>query len=165
MKMPVILVALSMLIAVGGECGAGVYSYSDSRRAVSFVDDASKEPGEQSTQLKSGGLQANVNGLNSARKGIEFAANEPGQTSSKNTSARADIEVFVTSWCGYCRKMLGFLREKGIPFTVHDIERDNSAARVYRELGGTGVPVVRVGSHVVHGYNPEAVMEYYNEGK
>jgi len=91
--------------------------------------------------------------------------NEPGQTVSKNTNARADIEVFVTSWCGYCRKMLGFLQEKGIPFTVHDIEKDSNASRAYRELGGNGVPVVRVGSHVVHGYNPEAVMEYYNEGK
>jgi glutaredoxin len=98
-------------------------------------------------------------------RGGGVAANEPGQTVSKNTYAGADIEVFVTSWCGYCRKMLGFLREKGIPFTVHDIEKDSNAAQAYRELGGNGVPVLRIGSHVVHGYNPEAVMEYYNEGK
>jgi glutaredoxin len=98
-------------------------------------------------------------------RGGGVAGNEPGQTVSKNAYGRADIEVFVTSWCGYCRKMLGFLREKGIPFTVHDIEKDSSAARAYRELGGNGVPVVKVGSHLVHGYNPEAVMEYYNEGK
>jgi glutaredoxin len=165
MKMPVTLVALSMLIAAGGECSGGVYSYSDSRGALNFVDDASKVPKEYPTRLKSGGLLANANGLDSARKRVEVAANEPGQTFSKNTSARADVEVFVTSWCGYCRKMLGFLQEKGIPFTVRDIERDNNAARAYRELGGNGVPVVRVGSHVVHGYNPEAVMEYCNEGK
>jgi glutaredoxin len=99
------------------------------------------------------------------RVGVVVAGNEPGQTLSKNTHAGADIEVFVTSWCGYCRKMLGFLREKGIPFTVHDIEKDSSAAQAYRELGGNGVPVVRVGSHIVHGYNPDAVMEYYNERK
>jgi glutaredoxin len=98
-------------------------------------------------------------------RGGGVATNEPGQTVSKNTNARADIEVFVTSWCVYCRKMIGFLREKGIPFTAHDIEKDSNAARAYRELGGNGVPVVRIGSHVVHGYNPEAVMEYYNEGK
>ena len=36
---------------------------------------------------------------------------------------------------------------------------------VYRELKGRGVPVVRIGSHVVHGYSPEAVMAYYNGGK
>jgi glutaredoxin len=99
------------------------------------------------------------------RGGVVVAGNEPGQTVSKNANARADIEVFVTSWCGYCRKMIGFLRERGIPLTVHDIEKDSNAAQAYRELGGNGVPVVRVGSHVVHGYNPEAVMEYYNEGK
>jgi hypothetical protein len=28
-------------------------------------------------------------------------------------------------------------------------------------MGGGGVPVVRVGSNVVHGYNPDAVMSYF----
>jgi len=161
----VTLVALTMLIVAVGDCRGEVYDYSDSRGALNFVDDSSKVPKEYPNQLKSRGLQAIVNVMDSTRKRVEVAANESGQTVSKNTNARADIEVFVTSWCGYCRKMLGFLQEKGIPFTVHDIERDSNAARAYRELGGNGVPVVRVGSHVVHGYNPEAVMEYYNEGK
>lgn len=111
------------------------------------------------------GFQGNVDVMDPIPDRIVVAGNESGQHLSKNAYTRADIEVFVTSWCGYCRKMLGFLRDKGIPFTVHDIEKDSDAARTYRELGGSGVPVVRVGSHVVHGYNPEAVMEYYNEGK
>ena len=80
-------------------------------------------------------------------------------------SGSANVEVFITSWCGYCKKMVRFLNEKGIPYTAYDIEKDSAAARTYRELGGNGVPVVRVGSHVVHGYSPEAVMSYYNGGK
>jgi glutaredoxin len=111
------------------------------------------------------GLQENVNIMETALDWVAVAGDGPGQDPAKIAHGRADIEVFVTSWCGYCRKMIGFLREKGIPFTVHDIEKDSNAARAYRELGGTGVPVVRIGSHVVHGYNPEAVMEYYSEGK
>jgi glutaredoxin len=77
----------------------------------------------------------------------------------------AGVEVYMTSWCGYCKKMVRFLNEKGIPYTAYDIEKDSAAARVHRELGGNGVPLVRVGSHVVHGYNPEAVLMYLNEGK
>ena len=77
----------------------------------------------------------------------------------------AGVELYMTSWCGYCKKMVRFLNEKGIPYTAYDIEKDSAAARTYREMGGNGVPVVRVGSHVIHGYNPEAVMSYLNEGK
>jgi glutaredoxin len=165
MKIPVALVALIMLIVAVGECRGEVYSYTDSRGELHFVDDASMVPKKHRNQLKSGGMQGNVNVMDPTRNRVEVSGKEPAQTLSKNTYDRADIEVFVTSWCGYCRKMLSFLRENGIPFTVHDIEKDSNAARTFRELGGNGVPVVRVGSHVVHGYNPDAVMEYYNEGK
>ena len=87
------------------------------------------------------------------------AAPEPPQQQTAS-SGGATVEVFMTSWCGYCKKMVRFLNEKGIPYTAYDIEKDTSAARTYRELGGNGVPVVRIGSHVVHGYSPDAVMSY-----
>ena len=77
----------------------------------------------------------------------------------------ANVEVYLTSWCGYCKKMVQFLNEKGIPFTAYDVEKDAAAYRRYHELGGNGVPVVRIGSHVVHGYNPDAVMDYYHDKK
>jgi hypothetical protein len=45
-------------------------------------------------------------------------------------------------------------------YTRYDIEKDENAARICRDLGGSGVPVIRIGSNVVHGYNPDAVMSY-----
>ena len=73
----------------------------------------------------------------------------------------ADCNVLlVFSMCGYCKKMERFLKEKGIQYTRYDIEKDDNAARICRELGGSGVPVIRIGSNVVHGYNPDAVMSY-----
>jgi mycoredoxin len=80
------------------------------------------------------------------------------------TDGKPKVEVFMTSWCGYCGKMIRFLDEKGIHYTAYDIEKDKSAEAIYRRLGGRGVPVVRVGSHVVHGYDPEGVLAYYNGG-
>jgi glutaredoxin len=77
-------------------------------------------------------------------------------------STRPKVEVFMTSWCGYCRKMIQFLKEKGIPYTAYDIEADSAAAKVYDDLGVRGVPIVRIGTHIVHGYDPESVMYYYN---
>jgi glutaredoxin len=77
-------------------------------------------------------------------------------------SARPKVEVFMTSWCGYCRKMIQFLKDKGIPYTAYDIENDSAAAKVYDDMGVRGVPIVRVGTHIVYGYDPEAVLGYYN---
>ncbi|MRR58966.1 MAG: hypothetical protein EG824_12250, partial [Deltaproteobacteria bacterium] len=52
------------------------------------------------------------------------------------------VEIFVTSWCGYCRMMEKALDKKGVAYTTFDIEKDDRAAQIYRDLGGRGVPLV-----------------------
>jgi len=50
------------------------------------------------------------------------------------------------------------LKEKGISYVAYDIEQDSTAAKTFREMGGGGVPVVRIGPTVIRGYNPDAVL-------
>lgn len=165
MRIPVALVVVILCLAFVGDCLGEVYRYKDSRGELHFVDDISRVPKKYRSQLNDDGLQGNLNVMDSKGNSGSAAGKAPEQARRNSARASAEVDVFVTSWCGYCKKMLSFLREKGIPFTAHDIETDKNAARTYHELGGSGVPVVRVGSHVVHGYNPGAVMGYYNEGK
>ena len=166
MKKSAAVIAVILLVAVGvGR--AEIYKYTDGTGELHFVDDISKVPKKYRKQMESGDSQGNVNYMDaapSARGAKGRTAQEPPQQQS-TYSGSTNVEVFITSWCGYCKKMVRFLNEKGIPYTAYDIEKDSAAARAYRELGGNGVPVVRVGSHVVHGYSPEAVMSYYNGGK
>ena len=72
------------------------------------------------------------------------------------------VEIFVTSWCGYCKMMEQVLDKKGIAYTTHDVEKDDNAAKTFRKLHGRGVPLVRVGSKVVYGYDPDTVVSYVN---
>ena len=58
--------------------------------------------------------------------------------------------------------MLSFLNEKGIAYTARDLKNDADTARTFEQLGGRGVPVIKIGSRVIHGYNPEAVMAVLN---
>jgi glutaredoxin len=164
MKIEVFLVAF-LLFASVVDCMADVYRYTDSKGEIHFVDEVSKVPKRYRSQLQDMGEQGNLNVVESSRSGNGGPVKATEKSSRNRAQVSPDVEVFMTSWCGYCKKMIAFLREKGIPFTAHDIEDDKDAARTYRELGGSGVPVVRVGSHVVHGYNPDAVMGYYNEGR
>jgi len=87
---------------------------------------------------------------------------DAGSQKAKSGRSCPAVEIFVTSWCGYCKMMEQVLDKKGIKYTTYDVEKDDNAAKIYRELHGRGVPLVRVGSKVVYGYDPETVISYAN---
>jgi glutaredoxin len=67
------------------------------------------------------------------------------------------VQIFTTSWCGYCRKAKAFLRSRGVPFTEYDVEQDSAAARRFRILNpGGGVPVALIGNRQINGFDPAA---------
>ena len=71
----------------------------------------------------------------------------------------AKVEIFVTSWCPYCRKLETFLKQNNIEYTRYDVEADSEASDLFDHLGGTGVPLVRVDTDVIHGYDPDRIVE------
>jgi len=79
----------------------------------------------------------------------------PGQFAKNNVP---NVELFITSWCPYCKKATNFLRSKGIPFKEYDIEKDKAAARRKKKLDkkGSGVPFALINGTPVHGFSKEA---------
>lgn len=78
------------------------------------------------------------------------------------------VEVFVTSWCPYCKRLELFLRSRNIQYTRYDIEADWQGQRLYWDLGGGGVPIVRIGSFVMRGFDPDAItkaLDSHNGGE
>jgi glutaredoxin len=149
---------VSLLVFVGTAC-AEVYRYTDDKGEMHFVDDVAKVPKKYRKQLENAQPLPDISTMDATPAPSRVKSVERGQESGRSYEAKT-VEVYMTAWCGYCRKMTRFLDEKAIPYTAYDIEKDAAAARTYRELGGSGVPVVRVGSQVIHGYNPDAVMSY-----
>ena len=72
-------------------------------------------------------------------------------------AAGPTVELFVTSWCPYCAKAKDYFKAKGIAFTVHDIEKDQAAARRFQQYGKQGVPLVLINGTVIAGYS---IAEY-----
>jgi glutaredoxin/nitrogen fixation-related uncharacterized protein len=157
MKVSVVMAAL-LLVAFAWTVQAEIYRYTDSNGALHFVDDVSKVPQKYRNQIGNAKPMRDISVIDSAAASRRHKAEEPPQQG--RSYANHEVELFVTSWCGYCKKMESFLKEKGIQYTRYDIEQDENAARICRELGGSGVPVIRIGSNVVHGYNPGAVLSY-----
>ena len=68
------------------------------------------------------------------------------------------VEIFVTSWCPYCRKLESFLKQNRIDYTRYDVENDAKGAEEFGRMGGGGVPMARVGKEIIHGYDPEGIL-------
>ena len=67
------------------------------------------------------------------------------------------VELFVTSWCGYCKKAKSYLNKKGISYIAYDIEKDLQAARRKDSLTSRkGVPFALIGDQKITGFSEAA---------
>jgi glutaredoxin len=72
-------------------------------------------------------------------------------------------ELYITSWCPYCRQAIAFFQSKGIPVAVYDIEKDEAAARRKNELDPRkGVPFAVINGKQIHGYSEAAYQRALN---
>lgn len=62
--------------------------------------------------------------------------------------------MFSTPSCSWCRRAKGYFKEHRVPFKEVNIERDPQAARdIVRKTGQTGVPVIKIGSSWIVGFD------------
>jgi glutaredoxin len=82
----------------------------------------------------------------------------PSQVVSEQTQATANVVLYTTEWCGYCKLSRRFLDQKGIPYKEFDIEKDAEARKAYEALGGGGIPFIDVNGTLIRGYDPDAIL-------
>ena len=70
----------------------------------------------------------------------------------------AKVLLFSTSTCSWCRRAKRYFKEQQVPFKEVNIERDPEAAReIVRKTGQTGVPVIKIGSNWIVGFDRERI--------
>jgi glutaredoxin len=70
------------------------------------------------------------------------------------------VELYITSWCPYCKKAVNFFQSRGIPFTAYDIEKDEKAARRKDQLDiNKGVPFAIINGQQIHGFSEESYLK------
>jgi len=63
----------------------------------------------------------------------------------------AKVEIYSTSWCGYCVRARGLLRKKGVPYEDIDVEVEPGRRNemIARSGGRTTVPQIFIdGAHI-----------------
>lgn len=63
------------------------------------------------------------------------------------------VVIYTSSDCHWCEKAKTYLIQRGVPFSVKDVEVDEAAGREAISLSGQrGTPVITVGSKVIVGF-------------
>ena len=68
-----------------------------------------------------------------------------------------EILVYSQPMCAGCEQAKGYLKQKGIPFTVKDVYNDPAAREELRALNMMSTPVIKIGATIIGGFNPKKI--------
>ena len=73
----------------------------------------------------------------------------------------ANIIIYSTPTCGYCRMAKEYLKSKNVAFTEVDVSVDRKKQEeMIAKSGQYGVPVIDVGGKIIVGYDKRKLDEY-----
>lgn len=79
----------------------------------------------------------------------------------KEDSPCSDVKVimYMTSWCGYCKKAREYINSLGVRLTEYDVDKDRSknSEMLSKSGGAKGVPLIDVEGVIIKGYVPDAI--------
>ena len=136
------LILLSLFIALPAY--AGVYKWTDAQGRIQYSD--SPPPTAKSTQLK---LQS-------------FTGTAQV---SQATGADSGVTIYTTQWCGVCKRAKAFFAQNNVPFREWDVEKTEFGAIKFKQLGGSGVPLITVGSEKMAGFDAGSFMAMWKKSQ
>jgi len=132
------LILLTLFLAL--PAFAGVYKWTDAQGRIQYSD--TPPPTTKTTQLK---LQTYTG---------------PVQVS-RAIGADSGVTIYTTEWCGVCKRAKAFLKQNGVPFREWDVEKTDYGSVKFKQLGGSGVPLITVGSEKMMGFDAGRFMELW----
>jgi len=162
-KLKIFLTIIAALLLLNGTARAkDIYMWVDENGILHFQD----TPPRNATQPVS--VESVPTYEDNPRNGLKPkhapGKNNPGSKTTPSLARQSEksgtppkVELYVTSWCPYCKKARAFFLSKGIRFTEYDIEKDRRAARRKQQLDKNGgVPFAFINGIPVHGFSKVA---------
>jgi mycoredoxin len=72
---------------------------------------------------------------------------------------KENVILYGTSWCENCAKTRQFLTTNHIPYFEYDVDNSSEGQEQFKQLHGTGVPVILVKTEVIQGFDPHALFQ------
>ncbi len=72
----------------------------------------------------------------------------------------AQITIYSTPWCVYCKMAKEFFEKNNIPFVEKDVAEDDAARDdMIKKSGQMGVPVIDIDGTIIVGFNKPQIVE------
>ena len=161
------LAGLFVAVVLVSSAGAPAQSLSDLARKERERQAKARAEGSKAkvyTEIPAGGGEAVKSALPPPQSTIAAGPLQPRPAvrPSERAHRTVNVTIYVTSWCGYCRKAREFLaRQPNVTVVAHDIEanRTRNTEMLSKTGGRSGVPVIDVEGMILHGYSAEALAE------
>ncbi len=84
-----------------------------------------------------------------------------GITAEKRPYGNIKVIMYITSWCGYCRKAREYLQSLRVDLVEYDVEKNPSKGKemLSKSGGSRGVPLIDVEGIIIRGYSPGAIKD------
>ena len=153
-----LIVIVVELILFGTVSATDVYKWVDEKGAIHFQASPPQNTEQPVTIKRLPTYEDNYQNSEPAKSGQDRDnSRSHDQATTREGFRDADVELYVTSWCPYCKKASDFFRSRRIPFTEYDIEKDKSAARRKKRLTReTGVPFAVINGKAIQGFKRAA---------
>ena len=161
-----IIFSIMFLTLTLGISSAEIYKWVDEKGVTHYSDSPTRnipdtaESENDDIQSSAATPAANRPPVDDTRKGslapdfFDFLKESQDDAVAVNTPT---VEIYETSWCGYCKKAKNFFRSRGIKYTVYDIEKDPQAARRMKTMTKQrAVPFVVINGKGIQGYSEQA---------
>ena len=84
-----------------------------------------------------------------------------GIAEEKRPYSSIKVIMYITSWCGYCRKAREYLQSLRVNLAEYDVEKNPSKEKemLSKSGGAKGVPLIDVEGIILRGYSPNAIKD------
>lgn len=152
------LISLGLLYSLPS--GGQIYQYTDKNGNAVFTDSPPVGSKAKETGTKEDGIYWSAPRQEPA--GREHATSPSGPTTDKKKTVdygSVTVEMYMTSWCGYCKQAGAYVRSLGANLVQYDIEAQPERKKEMKEKSGgsLAVPVIDIGGTIIRGYNPAAI--------
>jgi glutaredoxin len=137
--------------AVGDE----IYRWKDKKGNVFFSD----QPPSPDVNNETIPLKDERPSDSTAPSKVSSPKTKSGITEEQRPYSSIRVIMYMTSWCGYCRKAREYLHSLRVNLVEYDVEKDPSKEKeMLTKSGGTrGVPLIDVEGIIIRGYGPSEI--------
>lgn len=135
---------------------AEIYKWTDKNGVIHYSENKPEEVAVEEFQLKSYNAVIIEENTDVDETNSEKPKKKPAWLRPKK------VVMYSAEWCGVCKQAKKYFRKNKIRFTNYDVEKNQSAKKRFKKMGGKGVPVILIGKKRMNGFSAAGFNQIYN---